>query len=91
MSVTTGCIRCNTPLDSGARYCQVCGLSVSGEQTAPLPTLLQVLRQATLGEYEIVREIGQGGMATVYLAHEIALDRKVAIKVMSPSSYMGST
>jgi len=90
MPVTTACIRCQTPLDSGARYCQVCGLSVSGEQTAPLPTLLQLLRQATLGEYEIVREIGQGGMATVYLAHEIALDRKVAIKVMSPQFVHGT-
>ena len=28
--------------------------------------------------------LGRGGMATVYLAHDIALDRKVAIKVMSP-------
>lgn len=65
-------------------------MSVSGEQTAPLPTLLQVLRQGTLGEYEILREIGQGGMATVFLAHEIALDRKVAIKVMSPQFVHGA-
>jgi len=47
------------------------------------------LRQATLGEYEIQGELGRGGMATVYLAHEIALDRKVAIKVMSPSLLTG--
>lgn len=65
-------------------------MSISGEQTAPLPTLLQVLRQATLGEYEILQEIGQGGMATVFLAHEIALDRKVAIKVMSPQFVHGA-
>ncbi|HXW96194.1 MAG TPA: protein kinase [Gemmatimonadales bacterium] len=90
MSVTSACARCQTPLDTGARFCQVCGLSVSGEQTAPLPTLLQVLRQATLGEYEVLREIGQGGMATVFLAHEIALDRKVAIKVMSPQFVHGA-
>jgi serine/threonine protein kinase len=90
MTVTAACSRCRTPLDTGARFCQVCGLSVSGEQTAPLPTLLQLLRQATLGEYEILREIGQGGMATVYLAHEIALDRKVAIKVMSPQFVHGA-
>ena len=90
MSVTSACARCQTPLDTGARFCQVCGLSVSGEQTAPLPTLLQVLRQATLGEYEILHEIGQGGMATVFLAHEIALDRKVAIKVMSPQLVHGA-
>ena len=90
MTVTTACNRCQTPLESGARFCQVCGLSVSGEQTAPLPTLMQVLRQGTLGEYEIMREIGQGGMATVFLAHEIALDRKVAIKVMSPQFVHGA-
>ena len=47
--------------------------------------MLAVLRSATLGDYEILSEIRRGGMATVYLAHDIALDRKVAIKVMSPA------
>lgn len=32
--------------------------------------------------YEILRQIGEGGMANVYLAHDIILDRKVAIKVL---------
>jgi serine/threonine-protein kinase len=44
---------------------------------------LALLRAATLGEYDIAGELGRGGMATVYLAHDIALDRKVAVKVMS--------
>ncbi|MCZ6915549.1 MAG: protein kinase [Gemmatimonadetes bacterium] len=52
------------------------------------PKLIDVLRRATLGEYEIFTELGRGGMATVYLAHDIALDRKVAIKVMSPELAM---
>jgi serine/threonine-protein kinase len=47
-------------------------------------TMRQTLRDATLGEYEIMDELGRGGMATVFLAHDIALDRKVAIKVMAP-------
>jgi serine/threonine protein kinase len=47
--------------------------------------LRALLEEASLGEYEIIGELGRGGMATVYLAHEIALDRKVAIKVMSPA------
>jgi serine/threonine protein kinase len=46
---------------------------------------LELLRATTLGEYEIIGELGRGGMATVYLAHDIALDRQVAIKVISPS------
>src|SRR3989442_6113505 len=45
---------------------------------------LDRLRRLTLGEYEILGELGRGGMAAVYLAHEIPLDRRVAIKVMSP-------
>jgi predicted Ser/Thr protein kinase/tetratricopeptide (TPR) repeat protein len=35
--------------------------------------------------YEILREIGQGGMATVYLARHSKLEREVALKVMSPA------
>src|SRR5689334_7178100 len=34
--------------------------------------------------YRIERELGTGGMATVYLAHDIKHDRKVAIKVLKP-------
>lgn len=34
--------------------------------------------------YEVVREIGRGGMATVYLARETRFDRDVAIKVLQP-------
>jgi tRNA A-37 threonylcarbamoyl transferase component Bud32 len=34
----------------------------------------------TVGRYEILRQIGQGGMATVYLARQSGLDREVALK-----------
>ena len=35
--------------------------------------------------YDIIRPIGHGGMATVYLANQQSIDRHVAIKVMSPA------
>jgi len=47
--------------------------------------LTQLLVEATLGEFEVLGELGRGGMATVYLAHDLALDRKVAIKVIAPA------
>ncbi len=41
--------------------------------------------QAALGDrYSLIRELGRGGMATVYLARDIANDRDVAIKVLLP-------
>ena len=46
--------------------------------------LLQRVRAATADEYQIEREIGRGGMAAVFLARDIALQRRVAIKVMLP-------
>ncbi len=54
-------------------------------RSTPQITALDLLREETLGEYEILAELGRGGMATVYLAHDIALGRRVAIKVMSPA------
>ncbi|HJR34163.1 MAG TPA: serine/threonine-protein kinase, partial [Gemmatimonadales bacterium] len=52
--------------------------------------LLERVRAATQGEYDIYGELGRGGMATVFLAHELSLDRKVAIKVMSPAMIHGA-
>ena len=40
------------------------------------------LATALADRYRIERELGQGGMATVYLAHDLKHDRKVAIKVL---------
>jgi Protein kinase domain len=51
--------------------------------------VLERLRAATIGEYDVHSELARGGMASVYLAHDLALDRKVAIKVMSPGLVFG--
>jgi serine/threonine-protein kinase len=48
------------------------------------PDLFERVATALAAEYEIVRLLGQGGMATVFLAREKALKRLVALKVLSP-------
>ncbi len=42
------------------------------------------LRTALSGRYEIERELGRGGMATVYLASDLRHHRQVAVKVLRP-------
>src|SRR5213083_1886400 len=93
------CARCGARLGTRTYFCPRCGTGIPVAPanaptvaTAPPPphdagreALLDALRQAALGEYEILAELGRGGMATVYLAHDLALDRKVAIKVLAPA------
>lgn len=50
----------------------------------------QQLEEATRGDFEILRELGRGGMAAVYLAKDLTLGRNVAIKVMAPGLLMGA-
>ncbi len=40
-----------------------------------------------IGNYRIIKELGQGGMATVYLGTQISLDREVAIKELMPGLF----
>ena len=56
------------------------------EPTSPqsLPSHLEPLRAALASQYAIERAVGAGGMGTVLLARDVALDRPVAIKVVSP-------
>ncbi|MBK8006359.1 MAG: serine/threonine protein kinase [Gemmatimonadetes bacterium] len=46
--------------------------------------LLDALRAALAGRYDVDRPLGTGGMATVYLARDIRHNRQVAIKVLLP-------
>ena len=45
---------------------------------------LDRLKDALSDRYSVERELGRGGMATVYLAHDLKHDRQVAIKVLRP-------
>jgi len=58
---------------------------VVARPTAPSPRPLGKDPESDLGDrYRIVRKLGSGGMATVYLAQDLKHDREVALKVLRP-------
>ena len=92
--VLLACPSCAQSVFSFDRFCPTCGTALRGpaapsQTVSPWDGILRRLQAATLGEFEIKRELGRGGMAAVYLAHDVALDLKVALKVMAPGLMMG--
>ncbi len=49
-----------------------------------MPDMTAQLTTALFDRYRIESHLGEGGMATVYLAHDLKHDRPVALKVLRP-------
>ena len=77
------CPSCSTSVPAGARFCPGCGGAVRLESGAG-DALRERLQSAVDDSFEVQRLLGRGGMGSVYLAREPALDRLVAIKVLPP-------
>jgi serine/threonine protein kinase len=76
-TLLSDCPRCHTPLPVDGLYCSNCPPDFNHELGERLASALE-------GRYEIVRLLGRGGMAAVFLAQDLVLERQVAIKVLPP-------
>ncbi len=57
-------------------------------EATPIPAVATTNKHKvprTIGGYRLVTKLGQGGMAAVFKAHQVAMDRHVALKVLAPA------
>jgi eukaryotic-like serine/threonine-protein kinase len=82
------CFRCHTPIPENSRFCLSCGADVSGgdgpTSTSSIDVVRERLQRIVEGKYRIEKLLGKGGMGAVFLAHDLTLEREVAIKVLPP-------
>jgi serine/threonine protein kinase len=84
------CPNCNHSLRAGAKFCDDCGFSLASslDSTLPMsPMPAPASRDSFVGKilhskYQIISEIGQGGMGRVYRARHLGLLEDIAIKVI---------
>jgi serine/threonine-protein kinase len=81
------CQRCGTEVQQSSQFCPTCGLDL--RVTTPVQAIAggevverDLVRESMSEEYELLEELGRGGMAIVYRAKDTHLEREVAIKVL---------
>jgi len=84
------CPKCHLENTADSEFCRKCGTRFDGVDqasfTKTLETTTDELVRGTLfaGRYEIIEELGTGGMGRVYRAHDTKLNEEIALKLIKP-------
>lgn len=80
------CPVCERKYDDEMRLCGVDGTPLTSQSLhTPVrdqPVRDQMVGRLVKGRYQVMRRLGEGGMGTVYLAEQVSIGRKVALKLL---------
>lgn len=91
MAAIGSCSECGAPLnhDAPEGFCPACMLQGAIELRAASRLDSPSSSGHRFGDYELLEEIGRGGMGVVYRARQLSLDRIVAVKLILSGAYAG--
>jgi predicted amidophosphoribosyltransferase len=93
------CPKCHADNPDTQKFCGECGASLTAVQkempsfTKTLESPVEELSRGTrfAGRYEIIEELGRGGMGKVYRAEDTKVHEEIAVKLIKPEISMDQT
>jgi TolB-like protein/tRNA A-37 threonylcarbamoyl transferase component Bud32 len=84
------CPKCHSDNTDTARFCSNCAHPLPSQREIPVTKTLEIPKEdlttgvTFAGRYQIIEELGKGGMGRVYKATDLEVKEKVAIKLIRP-------
>ena len=86
----THCPKCNADNPETAIFCADCGTKLLVHKDIALTKTIEAPKEELTtgavfaGRYQIIEELGKGGMGRIYKAHDTEIKEKVALKLLRP-------